>query len=73
LKHANFRTPPGLSRWFNGLCTTQVSPETGIGVVQKPVSTWVNQVADDFRAKQQNRRAGMPILSRGYWVTTRDH
>jgi hypothetical protein len=45
LKQANFRSPPGLTRWFTGFCTTLAAPEIGIGVVQKPLSTGMNPVA----------------------------
>ena len=34
-KQANFRSPPGLSRWFTGFCTTLVAPEIGIEVEEK--------------------------------------
>ncbi len=36
------QTPPSLSRWFSGLCTTPVSL-----VVPRPVSTEASSVGDE--------------------------
>ena len=38
-------SPPGLSQWLTGLCTTHITPDPGAEVVQKPVPTGMNLVA----------------------------
>lgn len=45
LIQVNSSSPPGLSRWLTGLCTTHITPDPGVEVVQKPVPTGMNPVA----------------------------